>query len=144
MNELSWFLLPVSGFLWMAGGTWKKQFRRIGIPLCIFSFVFLFSTPWFSWLLSSILFFIATTLPITLKGDSIPAHAINWVWIFVLGLIFWVISFPCGFSPAVPLLFGFIVTFSNLPQTRKFFPWKLCEFLFGAITAYPYAYLVGS
>lgn len=153
-KELIWFLAPISSILWMAGGTWKKAIRRIGVPAAIvFSTVLYFGLSWWQLPLALSLFGV-TTLPFTLKGDSIHDYWFNWVWIWIAGFIFGLpvvfTSLICSaFSLQVLLLClipmfvqGIFGTLSNIKETSKWFPWKLCECMIGLSVAIPHCFIM--
>ena len=152
-GELIWFVLPVSGIIYMAGGTWKKQFKRIGVPLSALVVTCLFAGIHWAWIVMALWYFGKMTIPLTLIGDGIPDHWFNWIWVWVHGylmglpcLIFGVFTeqvlaaFLLSFVPCV--LHGLFTTFSNLRFSRAWFPHKLCEFVTGASVLYPLARLV--
>lgn len=145
-KELVFFLLPIVAFLWQAGGTWKKQYRRIGFPVAATLAVLLFIG--FEWWLP--LFagacFAVTTLPFTFIGDGLPEHWFNWVWVWITGYILGLPAFLIGFDAEVFLMatgsmlaHGIFGTLSNIPATAKYFPWKFCEGAFGFFVAFPVA-----
>jgi len=151
-GELIWFLLPLAALCYMIGGTWLKQFRRIGIPVCAVIFTTLFAGFHWAWFIMAAWYFGKMTIPLTLIGDGIPDHGFNWVWVWIHGYLMGLPCFIFGafngllleslLLPLVPMaVHGFITTMSNL-GTRKWFPHKLCEFITGAAVLYPLARLV--
>jgi len=152
-HELIWFLVPLCSFLWMLGGTWKKQFRRIGVPTAITlaSFLFLGWSWW--WLALWPAYFVVTILPFTLIGDDIHENPLNWAWIWVAGAILGIPAMVLGIVThqvvlsvalvAVPCLVqGVFGTLSNVKATRNYFRWKSVEFAIGAAVAVPPALLI--
>jgi len=139
MGELIWFLAPVSAILWAAGGTWNKLFRRIGCPAIITVLAFFhYGFAWQPFALAAATFAV-TTLPVTLKGDSVVSSWVNRIWVFVWGVLLLapalIVKFD--FLPLAGLMLGLLVTFSN-SDLRDFFPWKWCEVITGAMFLYPY------
>ena len=147
IKEYVWFLLPIAGLLWQLGGTFHKDWRRIVLPCTIFICCLLFGSSLLSSLLESILLGIVVRLPFTIGGDSIRRWW-QFLWLFLLGAIF---GCPALFLQAslsailVPcVVVGTLSTLSNTPQTAKWFPWKFCEFCFGASVAYPFCLALSS
>ena len=148
-KEWVWFALPIIMLLSQLGGTFKKQYRRIGIPSLITLVALIFSG-WSWWLgLVWVGIFIATTLPFTLIGDSIHSSWINWVWVWVwqgiicLSASALILAYGNAslylYGSIMPFIVGGIVaTLSNIKSKANFFPWKLCEAInwgFGLIPA---------
>lgn len=153
-SEYIWFLVPICGLLWALGGTFKKQYRRLGVPISVTLVTFLYSG-WSWWL--PVLFgssFLVTTLPFTLSGNEIGNKVVNWIWIWVLGFI---LGLPClmvgimlhkvwlaALLCLIPCIAqGIVGSLSNWKPTAKFFPWKFCEIVIGSAFAIPYAILFG-
>jgi hypothetical protein len=139
-TELCWFLLPLAGILSQIGGTWQKAFRRYGIPIAMATTWLLFKgfTPWL--FLMVLIQFGAYCLPTTLKGDSIPKYAINWLWLPILGILqcssvitlkpdIWVASVILG------IVLGSFYALSNLKFSANYFQWKFVECFSGMLPA---------
>jgi len=147
-NEVIWLTMPIVGILSQIGGTFLKQVRRIGIPTLMIVIALLFYG--FNWLLipTWLLIFGATTLPFTLKGDSIHEHWINWVWIPIWAtlLTYSGILFSVIYGGITTFLFASILPvvvisttciLSNVKVTAKYFPWKFCEAVTYMAAMYP-------
>jgi hypothetical protein len=144
-RELVYFSAPLNGLLWAAGGTWWKPFRRIGYPLITTLLVLLFFG--FSWRVLAVpcLTFAVTTLPTTLKGDSVTSSWLNRAYVFFWGILLTAPSLLLSMSlvpVVVGLVIGVIVTLSNWEPTAKYFQWKWCEVLIGTLVMYPYCVAV--
>lgn len=153
-NEIVWFLVPFGGLCRMIGGTWKKAVGRflppIAVGLAYWAFV------GFNWLWIPIavgVYMLVKTLPFTLKGDSVHESWINWVWIWVLGFLNGIVCLSLAiplsaiwtgvFLALVPMVgYGMCGTLSNVKSTAKYFPWKMCEFVFGSSAMIPVAMLI--
>jgi hypothetical protein len=87
-------------------------------------------------------------LPFTLIGNSIPSHALNWVWVWILGGLLSAPSIFLGACPTHLLLPSFVVgslcTLSNINNTSDLFPWKMSEAFVGSSIAYPFALAISS
>lgn len=146
--ELVWYLLPIAGLFRMVGGTWSHDVGRY-LFVAAFVMAYFFFIGWTWWLIAMAgAYFGVKTLPVTLIGDSIPEHWLNWVWIWALGfitglpvLIPGILTGQAGLallSCLVPTaVFGLFITLSNVKATSKIFVWKLCEFAMGVSVAYP-------
>lgn len=154
-NEIVWVICPISSILWILGGTYKKQFRRLGFPVLMTTAAFLFLGWSWWWIGLFAAAFGVTLLPFTLKGDGVPGHWFNWVWIWIAGACLGLPSLIIGLQTyqfplsllllIVPCLAqGLVGTFSNLAFSRKFFPWKFCESVIGFSAAIPPALLIDS
>ena len=92
LADLRWRLAPLVSFLNALGGWGFKWVRRFGVPTSILIFTFLYYNVkkpkylYFYPLLALGLFF-SFSLPLTLIGDSIPAHWQNWIWVAVFGWV---------------------------------------------------------
>ena len=155
-GEHIWFALPVVALLSQLGGTYKKQYRRIGIPavMCLVAFL---AHGWSWWLLLAFLsVFTVTTLPFTLIGDGIWENWLNVPWIIVWAFLLGFSGFPfvlmAGYGWSL-FLFAqilstlMIVTFcvlSNVRVVSKYFPWKLCEAIAWGMAMYPSLLLLQS
>jgi len=147
-NELCWMVLPVAGLLSQMGGKWWKAYRRYFIPIIAVA------TGWistgnfyFGWIFMMLHLWGAFSLPITLKGDSIPEHTINQLWLPVWGVLlcssvlwlnihYWLIAVICG------LLLAILVFLSNIPTTAKYFQWKFVELFGGILPLVPLCFLI--
>lgn len=101
LGDLNWRLAPLVSFLNAFGGWAFKLVRRLGIPVSVTIFAYLYSKDRKR---DSIFFpiiflssFAAFTLPLTLVGDSIPGHWINWLWVWGLGAVQGISLFPLCF-----------------------------------------------
>ena len=154
-REVVWFIVPIGGLFRMIGGTWWKAVGRFLTPVLPVLAVLLLGG--FSWWLLLVYgaYLLVKTLPFTLIGDSVKDSWLNWIWIPTLGLIngavclsllpivgwsyLWTALIACAF----PLLgYGIFGILSNVKPTAKFFPWKLCEFVFGSSAMIPPAMLI--
>ena len=147
-KEIIWFIAPLCGLLSQIGGTWKKQFRRIGIPSLVTLTALLFCG-WSWWLVALwVSMFSFTTLPFTLIGDSIHNNWFNWAWIAIYSLL----MVASGIFSALaygnlPLflwscLVAYIVivpcfVLSNVKATARLFPWKYVEGITYMMMVYP-------
>lgn len=152
--ELVWFVPVISSLLWMIGGTWWKPARRFLIPLVALGAITLW-LPWSWWYaITPALLILGFCLPFTLKGDGIPDSWINWVWACLLKPLFiYLATLPealilgqlATFLVSTTVCMGFwaaAVIGSNKASTARFFPWKLCEAIFGAIVLLPLCFLI--
>lgn len=129
---ISIVMMGLGAILWPLGGFRWKGFRRIVLP--IVSCVCLYLYPLSAWqsLASSLLLFIATTLP---YGDRTPwiipnKHGSKLITALayilpslVIGLTWWQMITPVAFLTTFLL--------SNFRSTEKDFSWKLVEGLIG-------------
>lgn len=136
-TELCWMVVPITGLLSQIGGTWWKASRRFLIPI-IMATTWVVFAGW-SWAVPAMMVcqWGAFTLPVTLKGDSVPNNGwFNWVWLYIKGILtslsplvfnldLWPITVILG------LTYGLMVTLSNIPATAKYFQWKLVELFHG-------------
>ena len=137
-KEMIWFALPVIALLSQLGGTFKKQYRRIGIP-SLLTAVYLLYYGWSWWLpLLWLSAFLPTTMPFTLLGDGVPSHWFNWVWIWIWASMYTLCPITVClmkggwvgylFSSILPIIvLGLMGTLSNVKATANLFPWKLVE-----------------
>jgi hypothetical protein len=146
-SELAWLAMPLVGLLSQIGGTYNKLYRRIGVPSVITLVSFLLVG--FQWWLPVlfILIFVVTTLPFTLKGDSLYSHWFNWVWIWILGYLLGLPSVLLGWKGALYSLVpcftqGILGTISNIRGTAHLAQWKMVEGLVYIAMAYPYLELM--
>ena len=139
-SELLWLSLPIIGLLSQLGGTFNKLYRRIGIPttlVILYLIAQTFDFSHFLWLRYIIVWlwaFFCSTLPFTLIGNSIKEHWLNWIWVWVLGLlngaIVLVLNYKLFYLILIPVLvYGTTITLSNIKVTAKYFQWKFVEFI---------------
>lgn len=141
-KEIIWFHVLLLAFLWMAGGTWNKNIRRIGVPIFLCSMYWAFFPFHWWFFIFGILQYIVLTLPFTVgDGDVRSWWQFAWIWIagYLIGLPVLIPAVFFGkyqYGFILPLISFFVQgifgTFSNLPTTRRWFPWKLVEFLIGS------------
>jgi len=147
-QELCWMVLPITGILSQIGGTWFKWARRYVIPVVAAGMVWYF-TGHFYWQLIPMMLgmYGAFCLPVTLKGDGIPEHWLNWLWLPLWGILicsgvlwlhlgYWLISLTFG------LFLAILVALSNVPACAKFFQWKMVEFFEGVLPLIPLCYFI--
>jgi hypothetical protein len=141
-KELIWLLVPVFSLLYVIGGWKQKNWRRLGLPISLLAFGWLFGGLSWSLVASCLLLGAVLRLPFTLMGDSLYAWWGNWVWIWVVGYLFGASSLVLRFDLIAPLLplaaQGIFGTLSNLRVSSRYFPWKWVEAIVGASVAYPY------
>lgn len=153
-NETVWLLVPAMGLFRIIAGTWNKPAARFLSPLLLALAVY-FLSGWSWWILAVIAGSLAVgSLPVTLIGNSIPGNWVNWVWVWVYGGIKGLPSVAVALAVGqqitlalllclVPMLVhGLVITLSNLKATKRFFPWKFCEFCMGSSVGYPPALLI--
>lgn len=91
--------------------------------------------------LTAILLFLAIRLPLTLVGNSVPAHPINWIWLWIAGYLLGLVSVVthgwtgCWLALIPAMAQGISVTLSNIPRTAKDWPHEVCEILTGCAVA---------
>lgn len=102
MRDLNWTLPGLTAFLYALGGWSFKWIRRFGMPAAIVLYAILYyrfrkkrNIPIYIVLFVAI--WGATTLPLTLIGNGIPAHWFNSIWIFIVGGIQIVALLPLVF-----------------------------------------------
>jgi len=147
-REVVWFMLAFGGLFRQIGGTYWKFVGRFLTPL-LPAMAYFFFIGW-SWWIPAIYgaYLIVKTLPVTLKGDSVLKPWYNLVWIWVLGFLNGIPALTLGISTnhiicalamsIVPMVvYGTVITLSNIPATAKYFPWKLDEFCMGASALVP-------
>ena len=134
MQELiSIVMMGLGVVLWALGGYRWKGYRRIVLPISLFICLYLYPLSLWQSFVSSLLLFIATTLP---YGDRTPwfkfkrgsklTTALSYsLPSLVIGLTWWQVITPVVFLTAF--------LFSNLHSTEKDFTWKVCEGLTGLI-----------
>lgn len=136
----------ILGFLWRIGGAgWKpigKDWRRIAAVLVIFVACLWRGHSAERSILCAGLSFFAFRLPLTLIGDSVPGHWINWPWQFVAGYLCGLPAVAThgvsGFAAAsIPCLAqGVSITLSNIPgPPAKTWVHEACEVLIGCSVA---------
>lgn len=102
LGDLNWRLAPLVSFLNAFGGWGFNFVRRLGVPAAIVLWAVLYyrlQRKWFLALYAALFLgvFLALRLPITLIGDSISGHFVNWAWIWILGLLQSASLFPLVF-----------------------------------------------
>lgn len=141
-KELVWLMAPLWSLLWILGGWKQKNWRRLGVPISLVLFGWLFGSVSYRLLLSALLLGLALRLPFTLVGDSLHAWWGNWVWVWVVGGLYGTPALVLRqewIAVLVPLIvLGFLGTASNLPKLSRYAPWKMVEAFVGASVAYPY------
>ena len=134
------------GFLWRIGGAgWNpigKDWRRVVAVLVILVSCLLRGYSTERSIICAIIAFAAFRLPLTLIGDSVPGHWINWPWQFVAGYLCglpavmthgW-IGFAWAVIPAVAQCVS--VTLSNIQGfPARDWPHEACEVLIGCCVA---------
>lgn len=90
LGDLNWRLAPLVSFMNAMGGWGPLFIRRIGIPVVILIFTFLYydvkkKRYWVLYPILAVSIFAALSLPVTLIGDSVHGHWLNWVWLWALG-----------------------------------------------------------
>jgi len=126
-------------FLWRIGGAgWPpfgKDWRRWCVPtVVLFSCLFRGYSE-LQAVLCAVFLFTALRLPLTLRGDSLYHHWLNWPWVWIAGYLLGLASvvthgwhgFLLALIPAIAQ--GVSVTLSNIPATAKDFPHEACEIL---------------
>lgn len=122
------------GTLFAVGGTGYKWARRFLLPAiwALLCFIMGFN------LIKCCLIFAGYAAVFSLGyGESKP----YWYKMLV-GISYGLPSLVLGFSVwniLIPLIFISLFVLSNTKNTAKDFPWKICEFIFGAVTAFPVA-----
>ena len=141
MNIFLWLVISilasyVSSRLWRAGGRWNKNIRRFGVPFLIASLLYVFSG--WSWSLPFLLlaYIGVLRLPFTLSGDAVQGSILNWIWIWIHGLLLGapiiLISPAKWYLAFIPMLTqGIFGTLSNIKETSHLAPWKFVECLVG-------------
>lgn len=129
----------IIAFLWRMGGAgiapFRKNWRRVGVPIVVLFALFWSGYSEFQAIGCAVALFLALRLPLTLIGDSLYDHWLNWPWAWVAGYIIGLSSifvlgwsgFLFAFIPAVAQ--GASVTLSNIPKTATDFPHEACEIL---------------
>lgn len=152
-REVVWFSLPGFAILRQIGGTISKAVERIFSPILLLVLLFAFEGFSVYWIITSVLFAVFKSLPVTLIGDSVTSSWMNMGWLFVLGFLqaspslivgfrmnrFLTSVWASVFSGVAFFLFGMM---SNIAFLSFLFPWKLCEFFFGAFSVYPFLLLL--
>ena len=146
-KEFCWMILGITGLLSQIGGTWAKWARRYIIPILIAGMAWYYIG--FQWKLIPMMLMMygVFCLPITLKGNGIPDHWVNWIWIPMwaillcssvlwLNIYYWECSIICG------ILLSTMVILSNINLTQKYFQWKMVEFFEGVFPIIPICYLI--
>ena len=152
MNELStemcWLVLPIVGLLSQLGGTFWKGYKRFIIPIVAVVTAWLFIGHFYwGFIPMALHLWGAFCLPVTLKGDSIPKHLVNQLYLPIWGILlcssalwlnihYWLVAVICG------LLLAILVFLSNMPKTAKYFQWKYCEMFIGMLPLIPLMYVI--
>lgn len=138
-------ILVIISFLWRIGGAgWPplgKDWRRIGVPAVVLIALLMANASEFCAVLTAILLFLAIRLPLTLIGDDVTKHPINWIWPWIAGYLLGLVSavthgwsgFWLALIPSAAQ--GVSVTLSNIPRTAKDWPHEACEIFTGAAVA---------
>lgn len=122
----------LTAILYRLGGSVDKRYRRIMLPAILMaSYLLLYKA--LVGLLILPYGFAVMTLPVTLRGDSIPAHWYNWLWIPILGVLIGFITFNLIHAIAYSLVYTALVILSNFRLTARLFTWNRCEYAFGAL-----------
>lgn len=92
LGDLNWRLAPLVAFLYAIGGWNFISLRRIGVPLAVCLFTFLYhniqKTKYLlAYPVMAVTIFTVMTMPITLMGNSVHDHWFNWMWFWILGLM---------------------------------------------------------
>jgi len=147
-NEMCWLVLPIVGLLSQLGGTFWKGYKRFIIPIVAVATAWMFIGHFYYGFIPMMLhLWLGFTLPITLKGNSIPEYTINKLWIPLwaiflcssalwLNTIYWLVAVICG------LLLAILVFLSNMPKTAKYFQWKGVELFEGIFSLIPLMYVI--
>lgn len=131
--------LVLIAFLWRAGGAgWPllgKDWRRIGVPATVLIALLMANVSESRSVLTAILLFLALRLPLTLIGDDVTKHPINWIWPWIAGYLLGLISAVthgwsgCWLALIPATAQGVSVMLSNLSKTAKDWPHEACEVL---------------
>lgn len=102
LGDLNWRLAPLISFLNAMGGWGFKWIRRLGCPIAVVLFTFLyyrFKKKRYFVLYPILLLtsYFSFTLPLTLVGDSIPHYWQNWIWVGFFGAVQVSGLFPLAF-----------------------------------------------
>ena len=149
-KEMIWLILPIAGLLSQLGGSpyIGKWVRRYVIPIISVLALWYFTKVFYwGYIFMALHLFASFCLPVTKFGDSIPGDWRNWLWLPVwsifmcssiiwLSFDYWLICVVCG------ILLLIVVVLSNTPKTAKYFQWKLCEFIQGALSITPLCYFI--
>lgn len=158
LGDFNYVLAPLVSLLFVFGGWQIKGVRRIGIPIAIILFAYLYHRlrkpkNWAVYLSVLGLSFGVLTLPFTLIGDGLGHHWLNCPWIVVLGA-FYAISMapltylkPTKFKPyaiaatSFSCLFATMFILSNSPIQ---IPHKIVEIAVGLGYGLLASWLIGS
>ena len=131
----------IIAFLWRAGGAgWPPiglNWRRAGVPLVVLFTLFWKGYSEWQAVLCALSLFAALRLPLTLFGDSLYDHWMNWPWVWVAGFILGLPSvFVHGWMGLLYALLpaiaqGVSVTLSNITTTAKDWPHEAVEIFVG-------------
>lgn len=152
-KEVVWFLLPVAALMRQISGTFFKAVVRYLYPILV-PLVAAYYHGFSLWLIvGAVTIFLSQILPVTLIGDSLHEHWLNWLWPFALGYIKGVAVIPiaiwlkvakkCLFVSFIPcFVIGLAIVLSNVSATAEIFEWKFVEALSGFFMAYPACYVI--
>lgn len=131
----------LNAFLWRLGGAgarpFRKNWRRIGYPLLAAICAGLSGVIYYKVIAIAIACHLSTRPPLTLIGDDIHKHWLNWIWLWVLGYLLGLPAvilhgwhgFLFALIPAATL--GISVSLSNLKLTASIFTHEFCEGVIG-------------
>jgi hypothetical protein len=121
----------LNAFFWRMTGAGAGPWRKIGWPVLVVAFGFIHSAAWWQILTSLGLAVFAVTRPFTYFGDKISDSWFNWIWIWILGILFCGPMLIFGRLAFWPFAWCLAATLSNIPKTSKIFTWEFCECLLG-------------
>lgn len=93
-HEIAWMYAPIAALLSQIGGTWWKPARRFVLPIGLALTLIWCGISILSSILCGTCVGVVAHLPITLIGDSVPSHWLNWIWLWVYGFL---LGFPVAF-----------------------------------------------
>lgn len=102
LGDLNWRLAPLVSFLYAFGGWGFSPVRRFGVPAAIVLWAFFYfrlQRKWYLLIYAALYasLFFALKLPITLFGDEVTGHWMNWPWLWILGAVQAAALFPLIF-----------------------------------------------
>ena len=121
----------VNAFFWRLTGAGCGPWRKIGWPSLVGLYGLLNHAPWWQILLAPAIALFAVTRPFTFFGDEIKGHWFNWIWIWILGILFSLPMLCYGHVNFFPLAWCLAATLSNVPLFSRVFVWGFCECLIG-------------